>query len=254
MRREEPDERVAQEGPGRRGSSRGPRPPRRPGPSWATRSSGSSRRIIAFYCYTRPMRVLAVETSTLAGGAALVDGDRVLGHYLLDVSVTHSERLMVAVDRLLGDASLTPRDLDGLAVTVAPASFTGLRVGISAVKGLALALGIPIAAVPTLDAMAASLPFAALPVCPVLDARKGEVYASLYRWDGVAMRREWEYLALAPEALAARLGEPAIVLGDAAPAIRSPHARPAPPSHRAPSPAWVALLGAERLRGGETVP
>src|SRR5256886_3654600 len=107
--------------------------------------------------------------------------------------------------------------------------------------------------VPTLDAMAASLPFAALPVCPVLDARKGEVYASLYRWDGRAMRREWEYQALTPESLAARLGEPVILLGDAAPAIRSPHARPAPPSHRAPSPAWVALLGVERLRAGETV-
>ena len=199
------------------------------------------------------MRVLAVETSTLAGGVALLDGDVLLGQYLLDVRVTHSERLMVAVDRLLGDAGFTARALTGLAVAVGPGSFTGLRVGLSTVKGLALALGIPVAAVPTLDAMAASLPFAALPVCPVLAARKGEVYASLYRWDGAAMRREWEYLALAPETLTARLGEPVILLGDGAPAIRSPHARPAPPSHRAPSPAWVALLGAERLRAGETV-
>ncbi len=155
------------------------------------------------------MRVLAVETSTLAGGVALLDGDVLLGQYMLDVRVTHSERLMVAVDRLLGDAGWTVRDLTGLAVAVGPGSFTGLRVGLSTVKGLALALGIPVG--------------------------------------------EWEYLALAPEALAARLGEPVIVLGAAAPAIRSPHARPAPPSHRAPSPAWVALLGVERLRGGETV-
>src|SRR5438105_14184508 len=199
------------------------------------------------------MRVLAVETSSLAGGVALLDDERLVAEYLLDVSVTHSERLMAAVDQVLTGARWTGRDLGGLAVAVGPGSFTGLRIAVSTAKGLALALGLPIAAVPTLDAMAAALPWAALPVCPVLDARKGEVYASLYRWDGVAMRREWEYLALAPEALAARLGEPAIVLGDAAPAIRSPHARPAPPSHRAPSPAWVALLGAERLRGGETV-
>src|SRR6058998_2301943 len=169
------------------------------------------------------MRVLAVETSTMSGGAALLDGERVVGEYILDVRITHSERLMVAVDQLLSDAGWSAGDLEGLAVAVGPGSFTGLRVGLSTVKGLALALSIPVAAVPTLDAMAAMLPFAALPVCPVLDARKGEVYASLYRWDGVAMRREWEYLALAPEALAARLGEPAIVLGDAAPAIRSPH-------------------------------
>jgi tRNA threonylcarbamoyladenosine biosynthesis protein TsaB len=199
------------------------------------------------------MRVLAVETSTLAGGAALLDGDRVVGQYLLDVGATHSERLMVAVDRLLGDAGWTPARLEGLAVAVGPGSFTGLRLGISTVKGLALGLGIPIAAVPTLDAMAASLPFAALPVCPVLDARKHEVYASRYRWDGRAMRREWEYLALAPAELARRLDEPTVLLGDAARAIVSPHARLAPPTHQAPSPACVGLLGAARLRAGETV-
>jgi len=155
------------------------------------------------------MRVLAVETSTLAGGAALLDGELVVGEYALDVSVTHSERLMGAIDRLLTDAGWTVRDLEGLAVSVGPGSFTGLRIGLSTVKGLALALSIPIVAVPTLDAMAALLPFAALPVCPVLDARKREVYASLYRWDGAGMHRVWEYLAIAPatKGVAHLLGE-----------------------------------------------
>lgn len=199
------------------------------------------------------MRVLAVDTSTLAGGVALLDGERVTGHYVLDVSVTHSERLMVAVDRLLGDAGWAPRDLEGLAVAVGPGSFTGLRIGLGTVKGLALALGIPVAAVPTLDAIAASLAFSALPVCPVLDARKDEVYASRYRWDGRAMRREWEYLAVAPAELASRLTEPTVLLGDAAGAIVSPHARLAPPTHRLPSPACVGLLGHARLATGETV-
>ncbi len=116
------------------------------------------------------MRVLAVETSTLSGGAALLDGERIVGEYTLDVRITHSERLMAAIDQLLTDAGWTARDLEGLAVSVGPGSFTGLRVGLSTVKGLALALSIPVAAVPTLDAMAAMLPFASLPVCPVLDA------------------------------------------------------------------------------------
>ena len=199
------------------------------------------------------MRVLAVETSSLAGGVALLDDERLVAEYLLDVSVTHSERLMAAVDQVLTGARWTGRDLGGLAVAVGPGSFTGLRIAVSTVKGLALALGLPIAAVPTLDAMAAALPWAALPVCPVLDARKGEVYASLYRWDGAAMRREWEYLALAPEALAARLGEPTLVVGDGAAAVRSPHARTVPPPRRLPSPACVGMLGLERLRRGETV-
>ena len=200
------------------------------------------------------MRVLAVETSSLAGGVALLDDERLVAEYLLDVSVTHSERLMAAVDQALAGARWTGRDLGGLAVAVGPGSFTGLRIAVSTAKGLALALGLPIAAVPTLDAMAAALPWAALPVCPVLDARKGEVYASLYRWDGAGMHREWEYLALAPEALAARLGEPTLVVGDGAAAVRSPHARTVPPPRRLPSPACVGMLGLDRQRRGETVP
>src|SRR2546422_4099659 len=171
------------------------------------------------------MRLLAVETSTLAGGAALLDGELVVGEYALAVSRPHSERLMGAIDRLLTDAGWTVRDLEGLAVSVGPGSFTGLRIGLSTVKGLALALSIPIVAVPTLDAMAALLPFAALPVCPVLDARKREVYPSLYRWDGSGMHRGWEDLAIAPADLARRLDGPVIVLGDAAHQIHSPYVR-----------------------------
>jgi len=199
------------------------------------------------------MRVLAVETSTLAGGAALLDGDLVVGEYVLDVSATHSERLMGAVDRLLTDVGWTVRDLEGLVVSVGPGSFTGLRLGLSTVKGLALALAIPIAAVPTLDAMAALLPFAALPVCPVLDARKREVYASLYRWDGTGMRREWDYLAIAPGDLSVRLDEPVIVLGDGAEQIDSPYAQRIRPPRRGPSPACVGALGHARLAIGDTV-
>jgi tRNA threonylcarbamoyladenosine biosynthesis protein TsaB len=199
------------------------------------------------------MRVLAVETSTLSGGAALLDGERVVGEYTLDVRVTHSERLMAAIDQLLSDAGWTARDLDGIAVTVGPGSFTGLRVGLSTVKGLALALAIPVAAVPTLDAMAAMLPYAALPVCPVLDARKREVYASLYRWDGLEMRRQWDYLAVTPDELARRLREPVIVVGDGAEAIDSAFARRVEPPRRGPAPAVVGALGRARLARGETV-
>lgn len=199
------------------------------------------------------MRVLAVETSTLAGGVALLDGESVRGEYVLDVRTTHSERLMSAIDRVLSDAGWTARDLEGLAVAVGPGSFTGLRIGLSTVKGLALALGIPVAPVPTLDAMAASLPWACLPVCPVIDARKREVYTCLYRWDGAGMRREWEYLAIPPDELARRLDEPVILLGDGALAVHTPLARLAPAPSRMPSPAFVGHLGLERLRAGSTV-
>jgi tRNA threonylcarbamoyladenosine biosynthesis protein TsaB len=199
------------------------------------------------------MRVLAVETSTLAGGVALLDGDRIVAEYVLDVRITHSERLLAVVDRVLADARLAVDDLEALAVAVGPGSFTGLRIGLGTVKGLAFARSLPIAAVPTLDAMAATLPFAALPVVPVIGARRDEVYACRYRWDGEGMRREWEYLAMSPAALAARLDEPVVLVGDAAPAVRSPHARLSPLARRLPSPACVGELGLARLRRGDGV-
>jgi tRNA threonylcarbamoyladenosine biosynthesis protein TsaB len=199
------------------------------------------------------MRVLAIDTSTLAGGVALIEGERTVAEYLLDVRLTHSERLMPAIDRIVNDAGWTARELAGLAVAVGPGSFTGLRIGVSVAKGLALALSIPIAAVPTLDALAAALPCAALPVCPVVVARRDEVYASLYRWDGAAMRREWDYLALSPSELAEWFREPTILVGEGAMAVTSPLARPAPSWRCGPSPAVVGHLGVERLRAGNTV-
>ena len=125
---------------------------------------------------SRHMRVLAVETSSLAGGVALLDDDRLVAEYLLDVSVTHSERLLSAVDRVLGDARWTPRELTGLAVAIGPGSFTGLRVGMSVAKGLAVALDRPIIGVPSLPAWLESEPEAAAAV-----ARAGARDAYLLR-------------------------------------------------------------------------
>jgi tRNA threonylcarbamoyladenosine biosynthesis protein TsaB len=206
------------------------------------------------------MRILALETATLAGSVALLDGGRVTALSLLDIALTHSERLMAMVDGLLENCGWDISGLDALAVSVGPGSFTGLRVGIATVKGLALALALPVAAVPTLDALAANVPFADAPVCPLLDARKGEVYLSLYRWRGDRMERQWDYLALPPRTAAERLEPPIIVLGDGVPACLpflsalGPGLRAAPASHAAPSAAVVGLLGHAMLRAGDTVP
>ena len=205
------------------------------------------------------MRILAIETATLAGSAALLDGDRVIGQSLLDIALTHSERLMAMVDHLLRDCGWDVARLEALAVSVGPGSFTGLRVGIATAKGLALARGLPVAPVPTLDALASNLPFADSPVCPLLDARKGEVYLSLYRWNGDRMDRQWEYLALSPRAAAERLAPPVIVIGDGVPACRPFLAhlgaglRVAPPTHTAPSAAVVGWLGGRMLESGRAV-
>ncbi|MGH7314899.1 MAG: tRNA (adenosine(37)-N6)-threonylcarbamoyltransferase complex dimerization subunit type 1 TsaB [Candidatus Rokuibacteriota bacterium] len=206
------------------------------------------------------MRLLALETATLAGGAALLDDGRLVGESRLNIAITHSERLMAVVDRLLQDCGRDARSLDALAVSVGPGSFTGLRVGAATAKGLALALEVEVAPVPTLDALAATLPFANAPVCALLDARKGEVYCCLYRWTGAGMERQWDYLALSPEAAAARLEAPVIVLGDGVAACRpylsrlGAGVREAEPVHSLPSPAVVGALGHAILAAGGGIP
>jgi tRNA threonylcarbamoyladenosine biosynthesis protein TsaB len=205
------------------------------------------------------MKVLALESATLAGGAALLDGERVLGEMTLNIALTHSERLLAVVDRLLQDCGVDPAELEGLAVSIGPGSFTGLRVGVATAKGLAWPLGLPVAPVPTLDALAAALPFAEAPVCPLLDARKGEVYCSLYRWRGDRMVREWDYLALAPAEAVERLQPPVILLGDGVGPCQpyldrlGAGARVAPPGRRLPSPAVVGALGHALLASGQGV-
>ena len=206
------------------------------------------------------MRLLALETATLAGGAALLDDGRLVGESRLNIALTHSERLMAVIDRLLQDCGWEATSLGGLAVSIGPGSFTGLRVGAATAKGLALALEVPVAPVPTLDALAATLPFADAPVCPLLDARRNEVYCSLYRWTGAAMERLWDYLALPPETAAARLDAPVIVLGDGVAACRPYLARlgaglrEADPVHSLPSPAVVGALGHAILVAGGGIP
>jgi tRNA threonylcarbamoyladenosine biosynthesis protein TsaB len=203
-----------------------------------------------------------VETSTLTGAAALLEGDTVVGECRLNVAVTHSERLLPAVDHLLRAAGRTLADVDALAVALGPGSFTGLRIGVSTMKSLAFATGKPLVGVPTLDALAWTLPFAGHPVCPILDAKKGEVYAALYRTDGGRLERLWEDRAIAPERLAAALAEevpgPVVFLGDGvapfAPLLRrllGDDARLVPPANRLPSAATVAELGQAALERGE---
>lgn len=204
------------------------------------------------------MFVMGLETSTTHGGVAIVGEAGVVGEYMLNVEITHSERLLPAVDRLLTDAGFKLSDLGGLAVSIGPGSFTGLRIGLSTVKGLAYATGLPVAAVPTLEAMAWVLPGARLPVCPVLDARKQEVYAALFQHGPEGLARLMEDSALSPEALCERIRKPTLFLGDGLPAYADLFRRllgdrlVLPPlTHRGPRAAAVADLGRQRLLAGQ---
>jgi tRNA threonylcarbamoyladenosine biosynthesis protein TsaB len=205
--------------------------------------------------------VLGVETSTMQGGVALVGHDRLVSEYMLNVEATHSERLLPAIDRMLSDAGMGLDALSGIAVSIGPGSFTGLRIGLSTVKGLAYATGLPVVGVPTLEALAWTLPFAAEQVCPVLDARKQEVYTALFRHERGGLVRLMEDAALAPETLCSRIRKPTLFLGDGLAAYGELFRRRLgdrmllpPLASRGARPACVAELGRERLLRGQGEP
>jgi tRNA threonylcarbamoyladenosine biosynthesis protein TsaB len=208
------------------------------------------------------VRVLAVETSTLTGAVALLETGAVVAESRVSVAVTHGERLMAAIDGVLRAARWDLADVEAFAVALGPGSFTGLRIGLSTVKGLAFATGKPVAGVPTLDALAWALPFCAYPVCPVLDAKKGEVYAGLYR----TLEGRLEVLerprAVAPATLAEELrastAGPLVFVGDGVAPFSSvlteilgARAWLAPADLRLPSAVTVGELGGWALDRGE---
>ncbi|HEX9780228.1 MAG TPA: tRNA (adenosine(37)-N6)-threonylcarbamoyltransferase complex dimerization subunit type 1 TsaB [bacterium] len=130
------------------------------------------------------MKLLAIETSTAQMGAALWAGGRLRACVELFVpSPPHVVELPGAVERVLRASGVALRELDGIAVDIGPGSFTGLRIGLAFAKALALPSGLRVVSVPSLDVLAAGMPWCAKPVCPVLDAKRGNVYGALYRFD-----------------------------------------------------------------------
>jgi len=203
------------------------------------------------------MFILGIETSTKTGSVAVVSEDGVIAQYSLNIEVTHSERLMATVDRVLRDTGISMPQIDGFAVAVGPGSFTGLRIGLSTVKGLALATGKPIAAVPTLLALAWNLPYAAHPVCPLLDARKNEVYAALYTSDGSAPLQVMPEAVISLSRLAEKIKEKTVFTGEAAQLYRAEIVKAfgdaalfAPRSAVLPSAASVAEIGLDLIKSG----
>jgi len=162
--------------------------------------------------------ILAIETATMCGSIALVAENRCLAEFSLQTGETHSRRLLAGIDWLLQETGIDWAAVDGVAVSLGPGSFTGLRIGLATAKGLAMAAGTKLIGVGTLEGLAAQF-FAAgeLLICPVLDARKKEVYCGLFRCDSQGVPRlQGDYLVISPEELCERIAEPVVLLGDGA--------------------------------------
>jgi tRNA threonylcarbamoyladenosine biosynthesis protein TsaB len=126
------------------------------------------------------MKILALETATTAGSVALINERILAGEVMIDIHTAHAERLMPAINWLLRATHTPIKEIDAFAVSIGPGSFTGLRIGLSTAKGFSYATGKPTIPVPTLDAFARTLPYCGHFICPMLDARKNEIYTSLY--------------------------------------------------------------------------
>ncbi len=204
------------------------------------------------------MKVLAVETATMLGGIAIMEGMTLKAESRINVKVTHSERLIKEIDHILSASGMQIGDIDAFGISIGPGSFTGLRVGLSTVKGLVYATGKKFIAVPTLEAFAWNVPFSNLQVCPMLDARRKEVYSAVFKWNIDGFVKVVDHQALKVSNLLPMIDAPTLFLGEGALLNRELIERElgekaffgAPPQ-MVPSPANVALLCMKRAERGE---
>ena len=207
------------------------------------------------------MRILAVETATSWQSVAIVDGDVVVARADEAAAGSHARLLVPAIDRLLTSCGMALTDMAGLAVSIGPGSFTGLRVGLATMMGFRAVTGLPLAAVPTLEAMAWNLRGAGPRLCPMLRARTGEVYWAQYEWlpDGSIKQVQEEQVGTL-DVMARSVQVPTLMFGEGwalhkkeLRRLLDRHARETgevPPEAMRPSAVSVGRAGAERIRQG----
>lgn len=127
------------------------------------------------------MKILAIDTSALAASAAICENEKIIAQYTRNTSHTHSETMLPMVNEILCASSLTTDDIDLFALSAGPGSFTGVRIGVSIIKGLTFGKNKPIASVSTLEALAYNLSGFKGIVCPVMDARRNQFYTALFK-------------------------------------------------------------------------
>lgn len=163
------------------------------------------------------MKILALDSSAVVASVALCDGETLLAEYTLNNGNTHSETLLPMVETLLSHFGMSANDIELFAASSGPGSFTGVRIGVATLKGLAFAKNTPCVAVSTLEALAENAVSLGGLICPVMNARRAQVYTALFRSDGKTLTRLLPDSALALtelDDLLAAYGEPVIFVGD----------------------------------------
>jgi len=161
------------------------------------------------------MKILALDTATQNCSVAIVDGESLLAELTRDNRQTHSRHLIDLINTVCGLSDLRTKDLEGFAVTIGPGSFTGLRIGISTIKGLAYSLSKPVVGVSSLEALAWQCAQSAYLICPLLDARKKEVYTCRYRFKDNELKKDGTEKVASPAEAVRGIREPSVFVGNA---------------------------------------
>lgn len=141
------------------------------------------------------MKILGIDTTGQTASAALVEEDKLIAEFTLNYKLTHSQTIMPMIAEILERTETAKESIDCIACASGPGSFTGLRIGAATAKGLALGMGKPVVAVPTLDALAYNIFETDKFICPIMDARRGQVYAAFYQWEEGKLIRLSDYMA-----------------------------------------------------------
>lgn len=169
------------------------------------------------------MKILAIDSSGLVASVALLEEDNLIAEYTVNHKKTHSQTLLPMLDEIVKMTETDLNDIDAIAVAKGPGSFTGLRIGAATVKGLGLALDKPIIGVPTVEGLAMNLYGVGTLICPMMDARRNQVYTGIYRFHGEQMEIVKEQVAIGVEELIQALnliGQEVIFLGDGVPVYK----------------------------------
>lgn len=205
------------------------------------------------------MKILAIDTSTDVLGIALTEDKTLLVDFRSNIKRAHAEKLIPAIEHILSEVNLTPDQVDCYAVATGPGSFTGLRIGLAAVKGLAFATGVPVVSVPTLDAIALQAKFWPYLIRPLVKAQGDEAYSALYQFEDGLLKRKTEYQIIDINNLGAVIERKTLIInlgmknlsnftsGELAKLCEC-----APPEYSMPCGYFIALLGLEKFSAGHT--
>ncbi len=206
------------------------------------------------------MRILAIDTSTQAGGVAIIENDRLLVEFILNVTSTHSRRILSSIDIALKNTDFSLHDIDAFAVGAGPGSFTGLRIGAATIKGLAFSLSKPVIGISSLLALAMNAMCSPIEIRPVMVSRKNELYTALFKTDSNGLIRLEKDTALSTQEIISRVNKPTYLIGNGLLKYgelftedNENFAVLGHPSHHQIRPSMIAFLGGLEFMSGEII-